>query len=440
MWQSGTLRIALERWQSKLRPAGAFPARKAGWSIRGPVRRSAALGCLLVGGAAACWADDGLNRAIGKALFDRQWVPAPSSTKANDGLGPLFNARSCAQCHGAATAGRIEVMPDKRLLSRGAVVRLSGPDGAGDPHFGAQIQTHAIPGFGSEAEVQLAWRTSTLTLADGAVVELRQPDATLAGLETPLSENTSKTLLLAPSLRAAARADKIDIKALEERPANVQAGGRLSRDKEGNVLVFGHKASERTLEDVIATAFSRDLGLATSQRREPGGDCTVQQAACMNAINGIDPSGGEISTEIVGAIADYVRSLDKVATPSRQNEAEGARVFEASGCGACHTPSMPAKRDGEVELYSDLRLHDMGEGLAGLVEAAGQSSKEWRTAALVGLRERLHAGATLMHDGRARNIAEAVLWHAGEAENARDAYKGLPRDQREALERFLLGE
>lgn len=430
----------MERWQSKLRPAGAFPARKAGWPIRGSVCRSAALGCLLVGGAAACWADDGLNRAIGKALFDRQWVPAPSSTKANDGLGPLFNARSCAQCHGAATAGRIEVMPDRRLLSRGAVIRLSGPDGAGDPHFGAQIQTDAIPGFGSEAEVQLTWRTSTLTLADGTVVDLREPDATLEGLETPLSESTSKTLLLASSLRAAARLDRIDIQALEKQPADVQAGGRLSRDKEGNVLVFGHKASERTLEDIVATAFSRDLGLATSQRREPGGDCTVQQAACRNAINGVDASGGEISKEIVGAIADYVRSLDKIAAPSRQDEAEGARVFEESGCRACHTPLMPAKRGGEVALYSDLRLHDMGEGLSGLVEAAGQSSKEWRTAALIGLGERLRAGATLMHDGRARNIAEAVLWHAGEAENARDAYKGLARDQREALERFLLGK
>lgn len=428
------------RWQSKLRPVGGLPAGKAGWWNRKSIRRSAAIGCLIVGGAAACLADEGLTRAIGKALFDRQWVPAPSSTKANDGLGPLFNARSCAQCHGAATAGRIELMPDKRLLSRGAVVRLSGPDGAGDPHFGAQIQTHAIPGFGSEAEVQLAWRTSTLTLADGTAVELRQPDATLEGLETPLSEGMSKTLLLAPSLRAAARADKIDIKALGERAANVQAGGRLSRDKDGNVLVFGHKASERTLEDIVATAFSRDLGLSTSQRSEPAGDCTVQQAACRNAINGTDPSGGEISKEIVGAIAVYVRSLDKVAAPSPQNEAEGARVFEAAGCGACHTPLMPAKHGGEVALYSDLRLHDMGEGLAGLVETAGQSSKEWRTAALVGLGERLRAGATLMHDGRARNIAEAVLWHAGEAENARDAYKGLPRDQREALERFLLGE
>ncbi len=437
MGQSGTLRKALGRWQSKLCLAGARPAR---WPIRESVRRGAAVGCLLVAGAVACWADDGLNRAIGKALFDRQWVPAPSSTKANDGLGPLFNARSCAQCHGAATAGRIEVMPDKRLLSRGAVVRLSGPDGAGDPHFGAQIQTHAIPGFGSEAEVQLAWRTSTLTLADGTVVDLREPDATLEGLETPLSESTSKTLLLAPSLRAAARADKIDIKALEERPANVQAGGRLSRDKEGSVLVFGHKASERTLEDIVATAFSRDLGLSTSQRSEPGGDCTVQQAACRNAINGVDPSGGEISKEIIGAIADYVRSLDKVAAPSPQNEAEGARIFEAAGCGTCHTPLMPAKRGGEIALYSDLRLHDMGEGLAGLAETAGQSSKEWRTAALVGLGERLRAGATLMHDGRARNIAEAVLWHAGEAESTRDAYKSLPRDQREALERFLLGE
>ncbi|MEZ5899968.1 MAG: di-heme oxidoredictase family protein [Hyphomicrobiaceae bacterium] len=384
-------------------------------------------------------ADEGLDRAVGKALFDRQWVPAPSSTKANDGLGPLFNARSCAQCHSAATAGRIEIMPDKRLLSRGSVVRLSRPDGSGDPHYGRQIQTHAIPGFGSEAEALLDWRVESLALRDGSHIELRQSKPALAGLETPLAKETSQTLLLAPSLKVAARIDKVDLEALG-RDAQPNSKGRLLRDAQGRILIFGRKATEGDLEGAIALAFSRDLGLSTRQYPEPSGDCTPEQTKCREAINGADASGVEIAKEIVDAIAAYVRGLDTAYTPPIKDGSAGAGVMSQIGCDSCHAPSLPAKGGGEISLFSDLRLHDLGDGLAGLAESNGQRPSEWRTAPLLGLGERLRAGATLLHDGRARNIDEAVLWHGGDAKDARERYESLSPDQRHALERYLLGE
>jgi len=453
MPQHDMSRKAARRRQSRIDGLGSALTGKVQASRRTLRCRIIAALCTLLPGAAICQpidqavdragnhAGDGLNRAIGKALFDRQWVPAPSSTKVNDGLGPLFNARSCFQCHAAATAGRIEVMPGKRLRSRGTVVRLSGAHGKGDPHYGAQIQTRAIPGFGSEAEVVVEWRTSAVTLADGTAVELRKPEPVLAGLEKPLAQDTATTLLVAPSLSAAARADKVDLKALENEPPGTTPAGRLSRDKGGPILIFGRKATEPDLESMIATAFSRDLGLSTLHHPEPGGDCTSEQRACVNAVNGSDAStGAEIGKEIVSAIADYVRGLDGATTPSLADQPTGAQLFARLGCAACHVPVLPAKHGGTVALYSDLRLHDLGEGLAGLAGTDGQKPVEWRTAPLLGLRERLGAGATLLHDGRARTIGEAILWHGGEAEGAREAYKSLRREQREALERFLSGE
>ena len=395
------------------------------------------------------WADEGLNRAIGKALFERHWVPAPSSTKANDGLGPLFNARPCAQCHAAATAGRLTQSPtdghmeaaaSTRLPARGGVIRLSGADGASHPHFGAQVQTQAIPGFRSEADVTLTWRTRTSTLQDGSAVELRQPSPALGGLAAPLDPGTTATLILAPSLRVIARAAEVDLNAIAA-PSHLQGGsGRLSRDAHGPVLDFGRKASERSLEDIIATAFSRDLCMSTAQHPEPSGDCTPRQQTCRSAISGVAASGVEIPNEIIVAIADFVRGLDNAATPAPDAFPEGARVFDAVGCAACHTPSLPGKLGGEVAIFSDLRLHDVGEDLAGLSGGEGQTPMEWRTAPLLDINQRLKAGATLMHDGRARTIAEAILWHGGEADGAKRSYMNLNTEHREALERFLMGQ
>lgn len=374
-----------------------------------------------------------LEAALGQRLFKRTWVPAPSSTKSNDGLGPLFNARSCHQCHGAATAGRIETSDDGKLSDRGAVVRLAGPSGAPDPAYGVQIQTRAIQHHAAEADVYVNWAEHDTVLSDGTRVRLRRPSVSLQGLADTLASHVRSALVLAPSLAAAAQIARVDVQSLAQVPSGT---GKLSMNFNGHSLVYGRKATEASLGHAVETAFARDLGMSTRGLPHPAGDCTALQLKCLAGPHGADEAGIEIAPEIVAALAAYVASL----TPSspRPDDAAGTAVFEATGCARCHRPELAGKDGNPVTLYSDLLLHDLGDGLEGIPELQGQTAAEWRTAPLLGLRKRLAAGSTLLHDGRARSVEEAVLWHGGTAREARDAYVRLTADERRALEDFVL--
>jgi CxxC motif-containing protein (DUF1111 family) len=374
-----------------------------------------------------------LEAAMGKALFKRNWVPAPSSTKSNDGLGPLFNARSCLQCHAAATAGKIETGEDGRLAERGAVVRLGGENGAPDPGYGAQVQTRAVQNHAEEANVEITWEERQVALADGTHVALRRPVVTLQAKQGPLSTQSGRALVLAPSLAGAAQIAQVDLKALEQQ---LTVSGRVSRDKQGQVLVFGRKASQPDLTHAVEMAFARDLGMSTRGLPNPAGDCTALQPACLAGPHGGDEAGIEIAPEIVASLVAYVASLAP-GSPAPA-DAGGAALFEATGCASCHRPTLPGKEGQPVTLYSDLLLHDLGAGLAGIPEVQGQTAAEWRTAPLVGLQKRLAAGSTLLHDGRARSVEEAVLWHGGQAQDVRDAYGRLTAAERRALQDFVL--
>ena len=362
-------------------------------------------------------ANDRMTAALGKALFKRVWVPAPSSTQANDGLGPLFNGRSCAQCHGADGGGRLIADDKGRLADRGTVVRLSRADGLGDPVYGSQIQTRAVPGLAPEASVRITFETHTETFADGAVIAMRRPVVALDAMSNgPLAAGTEATLVVAPSLRTAARIAKVDSK----------------------TAAFGLKAHGVSLEEMTSLAFLRDLGLSTPRFANVAGDCTPTQTACLAAPHGAALGGAEISAEIVAPIAHYLTTLDEAATAEAPADPRGAKLFGQAGCASCHTPEMPARDGTPVSLYSDLALHDMGAALAGLTEANGQSRDVWRTAPLIHIQSRLKAGVTLLHDGRAQTVGEAILWHGGAADSARKQYKALSKDDRAALEHYVL--
>ncbi|MBR2536895.1 MAG: thiol oxidoreductase [Hyphomicrobium sp.] len=367
--------------------------------------------------------DDRMTAALGKALFKRVWVPAPSSTRANDGLGPLFNGRSCVQCHSAAGGGRLVVDRDGRLAERGAVVRLSTPDGSGDPIYGMQIQTRAIPGLNPEASVRVRFQTHTETFDDGSTIAMRRPFVVLDSLSNgPLTEGTEATLIVAPSLQTAARIARV----------------------EGRNKSFGLKANAESLEEMTSLAFLRDLGLSTPRFANVAGDCTPQQMACRAAPHGAASGEAEISADIVTPVVQYLATLDDQSKPIAPDDPRGAALFVKLACASCHTPALPARAGtafsgGLVTLYSDLERHDMGDALAGLTEPDGQSRASWRTAPLIHIQSRLEAGATLLHDGRARTVAEAILWHGGAADAARNRYKALSKDDRVALENYVLG-
>jgi CxxC motif-containing protein (DUF1111 family) len=214
---------------------------------------------------------------------------------------------------------------------------------------------------------------------------------------------------------------------------------------------FGWKAGMPTIHDQSASAAAGDIGLSSSLVPKPSGDCTPAETQCMKAPNGnSDMSGGyEIGDELMALVAFYSQNL---AVPARRKPKDadvllGKALFKSSGCAACHRPSFTTGTvDGQPQLsnqriwpYTDLLLHDMGEGLADGRPEGEASGREWRTAPLwgVGLTAVVSGHTFLLHDGRARNVEEAILWHGGEAQPARDAYAKLTPSERQALLAFV---
>lgn len=357
-----------------------------------------------------------LNPAAGKALFERNWVPAPSSTAASDGLGPHFNARSCAACHKDGGAGAIE-LSQMNLLTN---------DPGDRQKYGAMLQLRAVPGLQPEVRAGLSYEAAAhVTLNDGTTVELLQPVLTLDADDTALPSRTS--LRRAPSLRGLAALDRIPAKALEARadPHDLDRDGVSGRTAEDEGR-FGWRAETATLRGQLARAMSLDLGLGSPLFPSAAGDCTPQQQACLDAASMQTGDPFEAPGLVLDLLLSYLAALPLPSAPL--TEGEGAELFTALGCASCHAP-QPDPAQPTVTAYSDLLLHDLGHGLA----SAGNS--EWRTAPLWGLRE----SARLLHDGRARNLDEAVLWHGGEAAASAQAYQELNTAQRMLLRSWLLG-
>jgi CxxC motif-containing protein (DUF1111 family) len=373
--------------------------------------------------------DRGLDAAIGKALFERPWVPAPSSTRANDGLGPLFDARSCSACHhGGAGKGATALNEKGQPDGLGMVLSLFREDGGGDPVYGHRLETMTLPGVPAEGTFAVATENGR-----------RIPHIAEPGYG-PQDAATHVSLRAAPDLRGRGKLELVDddaILALED-PDDRDGDGvrgrarRLDHAEGGSTIGrFGWKASHANLASQASEAFALDLGLSTPLRPEPWGDCTEAQSACRNAPHGRDAEGEpEISDAIVARIVAYLRALK---VPQAEADRRGAKLFAATGCGTCHQPSLPTRDGGKVALYTDVLLHDMGEGLADPAGVPGAAANEWRTAPLAGLSTSLARGVGLLHDGRASSVAEAVRWHGGEASGARARFEALDAAQRRAL-------
>lgn len=365
----------------------------------------------------AVLADDGLGVAIGRKLFSRAWVPAPSSTLANDGLGPLFNARSCASCHRALDRMPLTLDRAGNVTSDARVLRLSDGEGMGDPLYGRQLQTSAVPGQGAEGRLQ--WTGVGVT-----------PAALGFG---PFAAGTRMGLRDAPSLRGVALLEKVPdevIRALaaQEKPHGI--GGRVSERPGGRIGRFGWKASVASIAEQTGAAFSLDLGMSTPTHPAPAGDCTAEQSACWSGPHGGTQETPEITAEIVAMLGDY---LSSIPAPESAGDAAGAALFVSTGCSSCHVPRLPLSGGGEAKAFTDLLLHDMGPGLDGGATEPGIAATEWRTAPLWGLSRTLAAGAGLLHDGRAVSVEEAVTWHGGEAGAVVSRFSALSPDDRQRL-------
>ena len=372
----------------------------------------------------AALAADGLDAALGRALFKRNWVPAPSSTDAANGLGPLFNARACAACHLGGGPARLAADSDGRKTIRGAVVRLGDAAGRTDPYYGQQVQTNGVPGMDTEGRVRFL------------------PRLKLALIGPDLAPGIKTGVRLAPSLLGRAALDGIsdgeilkradpedrDHDGIRGRARRIGADGRLGR--------FGWKAGQATLEGQIANAFALDLGLSSPLDPRPYGDCTAAEKACLAAPNGESgkQDGREISAEVVRLVGDYIAGL--AAPEIKALAPDDLALFEKTGCAACHVPRLLGQDGKPVPTYSDLLLHDMGAGLDDGVGEEGVASAEWRTAPLLDLDSR---GGTrrYLHDGRAATLTEAIGQHGGEASVARHNFDKLDATKKHRLIGFL---
>ena len=412
---------------------------------------------------------------LGNGLFKKLWVSAPSSTQASDGLGPLYNARSCQRCHINDGRGRPPEGPDDRSVSM--FLRLSvPPDTAGEqallhgkkvlrlpePTYGGQLQELGLPGLPAEGRMVVAYETVTVEMADGDVVELRRPTYTVAGLtHGPMRDDVMLSPRVAPPmiglglLEAIHPADLAAKADPDDRDGNGISGRiNLVRDKTSGILLpgrFGWKASIAGIAQQSAEAFSSDIGISTPMFPDSYGDCTAAQTTCRSRQTGVQTRLGdtEAPDPILDLVSFYARNL---AVPGRRDVRApdvlaGKALFYRAGCVACHTPKfvtgrnalLPEHRFQLIWPYSDMLLHDMGEALSDHRPVGDAAGSEWRTAPLwgIGLTHTVNGHTYFLHDGRARSLMEAILWHGGEARQARDNVAAMSREERRYLIRFL---
>ncbi|MCO6187327.1 di-heme oxidoredictase family protein [Rhizobium sp. L1K21] len=414
-----------------------------------------------------------LNFNLGKALFEKFWVSSPSSTQASDGLGPLYNARSCHSCH--LRNGRGEPPRDGDATS--FVLRLARPAegeesqkqiekmgwvNLPDPVYGKQLQDFAVPGLQAEGKVQVSYGDVEVTMGDGTAVTLRKPSYRIAepnygpiDAKTTLSPRIAQPMIGLGLIEAIAPDDILAGADPDDKNGD-GISGRAATTPEGNghaqVLgLFGWKAQHATVRAQSAAALNTDIGISSPDEPASHGDCTSAEAKCLSMADGVQSRLGdsEAPDPVMELLTDYSSTL---AVPARRDVGnpevlEGKQQFYAAGCIACHRSKFVTRRDAArkesafqlIWPYSDFLLHDMGEGLADGQQVGTADGREWRTPPLwgIGLSGVANGRRFFLHDGRARTLEEAILWHGGEAELSKDRYMKMKKKDRDALVRFL---
>lgn len=417
--------------------------------------------------------EDELTFKVGNGLFRKLWVSSPSSTLASDGLGPLYNARSCQRCHLKDGRGHPPENADDNAISM--FLRVSIPGTSDDaikeiegylatlpePNYGTQMQDFSLAGHPAEYRLDIQYEEQIITLSDGETVSLRYPTYKAADLGYgPLHPDAMLSPRVAPQMiglglleaipaadiLANADPDDSDADGISGRP-NIVWSVEYDQPLLGR---FGLKAGSPTVREQSAGAFAGDIGISSPLFPTPWGECTEAQKDCRSAQHGDgDDRIDEIDAEGLDLVTFYSRNL---AVPARRNVDDpevlkGKEIFYTTGCTSCHTPAYVTHRledqpEQSFQLiwpYTDMLLHDMGEGLADHRPEARADGYEWRTPPLwgIGLTERVSGHTYFLHDGRARNLLEAILWHGGEAQAARDKVIELHKTDREALISFL---
>jgi CxxC motif-containing protein (DUF1111 family) len=390
---------------------------------------------------------------LGDGMFGQSFVAAPAPHFG--GLGPIFNNISCVNCHhndgfGQPTFGQL----GSSLLMR---ISIPGTDAHGGPNpapgFGAQLQNMSIFNVKAEATVNLSYAEQSFTFPDGEVASLRNPSYTLSDPYTALPAGYMLSPRLGPPI--------FGLGLLENIPESTIAAFADPNDANGDGIKghanyvynpytqkkeigrFGMKANTPTLLVQVATAFQQDMGL-TSYVQPLKSSYGQDQFRYVT-----DTTLTDIPDSMLNAVVFYIRSL---AVPARRDVTNaqvvrGELLFKQINCAGCHIPTMytgvdvnlPALSNQRIHPYTDLLLHDLGNALADGRPDYLANGNEWKTPALwgMGMFEKTNGTPYYLHDGRARTVQEAILWHSGEAQNAKNAYVNLPKTDRTALVAFL---
>ena len=411
--------------------------------------------------------------AIGNSFFRRNWVEAPSSTSARDGLGPHFIARSCGGCHIQDGRGAPHTL-DKPLGQQqptALLFRLSVPGADGkpipEPTYGEQFTNSAVQGVQPEGRVRLRYRERSGRFADGEIWRLRQPEVRFTDLAYgPMHPKTMVSPRIAPQLIGSGLLDAIDaddilanVREQAQRPDAIKgSANRVFDPFQGEVIGrFGWKANTGSLAHQTAAAFHGDIGITSEHF--PREDCTPRQTDCAAAPRGLGrvPVPGAPQTQPMveidnDTLTKVIRYQATLAVPARRDFEQmevrrGQALFQAAQCAVCHRPAYttgkqayaPALARQRIYPYTDLLLHDMGPGLADHRPDGLANGRQWRTPPLwgIGLIPDVNGHSFLLHDGRARGVMEAILWHGGEAQASRDQVLKMSRSERDALVRFV---
>lgn len=396
---------------------------------------------------------------LGRSFFKIPWVEAPSATTARDGLGPLFNANTCNSCH--PKNGRGNLYNEKNQISRALIAKVSILSNGSkdhkmqekynglviDPNYGGQISINAIHGIKYEAKPKITYEEIEVKFPDGEVDTILKPKYSLIDKNYgELHKDARLTFRLAPSLNGLGLLEDIkqeDILANEDENDSNNDGisGRANWayspiTKKVELGLYSWKASTTTILHQSAGAAHNDMGLTTTIF--PNENCTKSQKLCNEAPKPRDPI--DITDERIQAIDFYIQN--KKTYQAKQDDAykAGLELFKSVDCNKCHVSSFTTKSGLKIAPFTDMLLHDMGEGLSDGRSEFKANAQEWRTAPLWGLalHEKINKKAPrLLHDGRARNFQEAILWHGGEASIAKEKYMKLSKNDREKLIKFL---
>ncbi len=381
----------------------------------------------------------------GDAAFDDQFVSAPATV--NGGLGPAFVRNSCAACHtrNGRTGGE-------------ALLHMSVP-GTGEhgnvkpvPGFGTELQNRALFGYRAEGTLTIEEEVRRGQFADGTAYTLRDREPRIDDPYTEVPDNILTSLRMPRPvfglglLEAVPDATLRDL-ADEQAAARDGITGEINRvwnaaTQQMDVGRFGWKATQPTLLQQNADAYNLDMGVTNPM-------FSTEPTAGQPGFDDGRDDDPEIPRQTLEEATFYVQPL---AVPARRNLDDpavrrGEQLFDRLGCATCHRPQLrtgtlanvPEVENQTIYPYTDLLIHDMGPGLADDRPIFDASGREWRTPPLwgIGLSKLVNPEAGFLHDGRARTLTEAILWHGGEAESTKQSFKRLSKDERDALIAFL---